>query len=145
MGITIFWEKHLEPFRKILDTRTIILKCAQGFPQSDRIEACFFISRITIFWTRYKCVFQINRRLEDHVFTLQDVLSLQSIRQSVPRGSFMLSLMAKWYPRQILYLVLGSLYKEVGSRAFFGDYESDWLSQDYGGKQSCAQHCFRLS
>lgn len=41
--------------------------------------------------------------------------------------------------------VLGSLYKEVGSRAFFGDYESDWLSQDYGGKQSCAQHCFRLS
>ena len=48
---------------------------------------------------------------------------------------FILPLMAKWYPRQILYLVLGSLYKEAGSRAFFGDYESDWLSQDYGGKQ----------
>ena len=33
--------------------------------------------------------------------------------------------------------LLWSLYKEVNNRVLFGNYESDWFSQDYGVKQGC--------
>ena len=33
--------------------------------------------------------------------------------------------------------MLWSLYKEVNNRVLFGNYESDWFSQDYGVKQGC--------
>jgi hypothetical protein len=33
--------------------------------------------------------------------------------------------------------LLWSLYKVVNNRVLFGDYESDWFSQDYGVKQGC--------
>ena len=36
--------------------------------------------------------------------------------------------------------LLWSLYKKVNNRVLFGNYESDWFSQDYGVKQRCVFH-----
>jgi hypothetical protein len=102
-------------------------------------------------------VFRKNRRLEDRVFTLQGICSLQKKKNKNTYLAF-LDLSKAW--REVLFYLLWqkgiqckcwrllwSLYKDVNNRVLFRNYESDWFSQDYGVKQGCvlSQHCFRFS
>jgi hypothetical protein len=95
--------------------------------------------------------FRKNRRLEDHVFTLQGICSLQKKKRKNTYLAFLD--LSKAFDRVwregLFYLLwqngiqgkcwrlLWSLYKEVNNRVLFGNYESDWFSQDYGVKQGC--------
>jgi hypothetical protein len=143
--------------------------------------------------------FRKNRRLEDNVFTLQGICSLQKKEEKewnrkqcwmqdtslfytiiltkpvrfvitekdtvVDFLNTYLAFLDLWkafervWREGLFYLLwqngiqgkcwrlLWSLYKKVNNRVLFGNYESDWFSQDYGVKQGCvlSQHCFRFS
>lgn len=95
--------------------------------------------------------FRKDRRLEDHIFSLQGICSLQkSAKKSVYLAFLDLSKAFDRVWREGLFSVLWEhgiqgkcwrlirdIYKNVDNKVIFGDIESDWFDQEYGVKQGC--------
>ena len=95
--------------------------------------------------------FRKDRRTEDHIFTLQGLCSLRKSRKQKTFLAFLDLSKAfdKVWRDGLFYLLwqkgiqgkcwklLRSLYENVSNKVIFGDYESEWFSQDFGLKQGC--------
>jgi hypothetical protein len=104
--------------------------------------------------------FRKDKRIEDHIFTLQ---GLCSVRKFKNRKTYLAFLdLSKAFDRVwrdgMFYLLwksgiqckcwklLRSLYSHVSNKLLFGDFKSEFFDQDFGLKQGCVlfQLCFRF-
>ena len=95
--------------------------------------------------------FRKDRRLEDHIFTLQGICSLAKSSKKPLYVAFLdLSkafdrvwrdgLFANLWNSGIqgkCWRLIQAIYKNVENKVLFGDFESDWFDQEFGVKQGC--------